>query len=155
MDYCLDVIIRKSDIENTGLSEKVNEWNGEIISYTPAQYLTDSNILFEVIEDHSFYENRYGIGFSEEDIALCLKSDIIRDLEYGINTCPEIPADNTLLVFLKRLTKLTMFYVVLVRNDEDLKERHEIHSEEEMCKVLSDCMKWTDPKDVLLYKKLS
>ncbi len=155
MDYCLDVIIRSNDIENAGLPEKTNEWNGEIISYIPSQYLTDSGIAFEEIEDHSFYENRYGIELSEEDVAMHLKSDIIRDLEYGINTCPEIPANNTLLDFLKRLTKLTMFYVVLVREDEDLKERHEIHSEEEMCKVLSDCMKWTDPKNVLFYKKLS
>lgn len=85
-------------------------------------------------------------------IALSLKSPILHDLEYDINSDLTKLMENTLLIFLKNLSKLSMFYILLLREDENIKEFHEIITDEEMCRVLRDSLKWSNPKDILLFK---
>lgn len=74
-------------------------------------------------------------------------------MEYAVNNHGSVSEENALLNFLNRLTGLSQFYLLMVREDEKVKERYRISSEEEIRIRLSDSLKWSDPKDVLLYKK--
>lgn len=152
MDYNLDIIISKQEIENAGLTEKFCEWNGEKCSYSPAQYVTNSNIEFEKIENIQYFSKISGIAMPRDVIALSLKSDILHDLEYDINSDVTKLMDNILFIFLVNLSKLNMFYIFLLREDENIKELHEIITDEEMCGVLRDSLNWTNPKDILMFK---
>lgn len=152
MDYILDIIINKQEIQSAGLTEKLCEWDGEKYSYTPVQYVTDSNIEFEKIENVQYFNKITGIAMPKDVIALSLKSPILHDLEYDINSDLTKLMENTLLIFLKNLSKLSMFYILLLREDENIKEFQEIITDEEMCRVLRDSLKWSNPKDILLFK---
>ncbi len=152
MDYYLDIVIKKQDIEKAGLKEMVFEWGGEAHSYKPTRYATNTHIEFEQIENSYYIFDSFGITLGKEYIGLGLKSDLLQDLEYAVNSATKKPIDNIILAFLEQLTKLSVFYVFLIREDENIKESYEIISEKEMREKVFECMKWSTPKDVVLYK---
>ena len=84
---------------------------------------------------------------------LHLKSDILFDLECAVNNHKSILEENVLLNFLNKLIELGQFYILMVREDENVKEYYEILTKEEISMRLSDSLRWSNPKDVLLFKK--
>ena len=57
-----------------------------------------------------------------------------------------------MLLFLKDLFELKEFYILLIREDERVKECYRIFTKEEIGDKLSDSLKWDNPKDILLFK---
>lgn len=86
-------------------------------------------------------------------IAYHLKSDVLYDLEYAVNNQESILEENVLLKFLNSLIGLSQFYILMVREDENVKEYYKISTKEEISIRLSDSLRWSNPKDVLLFKK--
>ena len=84
---------------------------------------------------------------------LHLKSDILSDLEYAVNEKESRLEENTLLKFLNKLIELSQFYILMVREDENVKEFYSVSTKEELSIRLSDSLRWSNPKDVLLFKK--
>ena len=84
---------------------------------------------------------------------LHLKSDIFYDLEYAVNNFELKLEENLLLKFLNKLIELSYFYILMVREDENIKESYIISTKEEINIRLSDSLRWSNPKDVLLFKK--
>lgn len=153
MDYVLDIVIPRKELETVKLNERLIEWGDGIYSCDPPQYISDPGIIFEQIEDVQYFNKIIGEELTADSIVLHLKSDILSDLEYAVNNHGSVSEENALLNFLNRLTGLSQFYLLMVREDEKVKERYRISSEEEIRIRLSDSLKWSDPKDVLLYKK--
>ena len=75
-------------------------------------------------------------------------------MEYVINNDESTLEENKLFKFLNELIKLSEFYILMIREDENVKERYRISTEEEIRARLSDSLRWSDPKDVLIYKKM-
>ena len=153
MDYFLDIIIPKKEIETVKLNEKLLEWGEGVYSCSPPQYISDSDIVFEQIEDVQYLNKIIGEELTNDTIVLHLKSDILYDLEYAVNNPESVLEENVLLNFLNRLIELSQFYILMVREDENVKEYYEISTKEEISIRLSDSLRWSNPKDVLLFKK--
>lgn len=153
MDYVLDIIIPKQEAETVKLKEKLVEWGGAVCSYEPPQYVTDTDIIFEQIEDVQYFNQIIGEKLKKDTIVLYLKSDILFDLEYAVNNDESILEENILLDFLNRMIRLSEFYILMVREDENVKECYRISTKEEISVRLSDSLRWSDPKDILLFKK--
>lgn len=153
MDYILDIIILKKEVEIVKLNEKLIEWGDSVYSCEPPQYISDSGIIFEQVEDVQYYNKIIGEELANDTIVLHLRSDILFDLEYAVNNDETILEENILLNFLNKLIKLSQFYILMVREDENVKERYRVSTKEEISIRLSDSLRWSNPKDVLLFKK--
>ena len=153
MDYFLDIIIPKKEIETVKLNEKLLEWGEGVYSCSPPQYISDSDIVFEQIEDVQYLNKIIGEELTNDTIVLHLKSDILTDLEYAVNKHEARLEENILLKFLNNLIELSQFYILMVREDENVKEYYNISTKEELSLRLSDSLRWSNPKDVLLFKK--
>ena len=153
MDYFLDIIIPKKEIGTVKLREKLFEWGEGVYSYNPPQYISDSDIIFEQIVDVQYFSKIVGEELTDDVIVLHLKSDILYDLEYAVNNHESILEENILLKFLNKLIELSQFYILMVREDENVKEYYKISTKEEINIRLSDSLRWSNPKDVLLFKK--
>lgn len=153
MNYFLDIIIPKKEIEIVKLNEKLFVWEEGVYSCNPPQYISDSDIIFEQIEDVQYFSKIVGEELTDDVIVLHLKSDILFDLEYAVNNHKSILEENVLLNFLNKLIELSQFYILMVREDENVKEYYEISTKEEISMRLSDSLRWSNPKDVILFKK--
>ena len=102
MDYFLDIIIPKKEIETVKLNEKLLEWGEGVYSCSPPQYISDSDIVFEQIEDVQYLNKIIGEELTNDTIVLHLKSDVLYDLEYAVNNHESILEENVLLKFLNR-----------------------------------------------------
>lgn len=153
MDYILDIIIPKKEVEIVKLNEKMIEWGEKVYSCNPPQYETDSNIIFEQVEDVQYFSKIIGEELTNDAIILNLKDDILFDLEYAINNDESLLEKNRLFILLNNLFNLSEFHILLVREDEEVKERYSIVTKEEISVRLSDSLNWSNPKDVLLFKK--
>lgn len=120
---------------------------------TSGKNLVDTNIIFEQIEDVQYFNKMIGKELKNDTIVLHLKSSILLDLEYAVNHDKSILEEDVLLTFLKRLIKLSEFYILMIREDENIKERYRISTKEEISVRLSDSLRWSNPKDILVYKK--
>lgn len=85
MDYFLDIIIPKKELDTVKLNEKLFEWEEGAYSCCPPQYISDSDIIFEQIEDVQYFNKIIGEELTNDTIVLHLKSDILYDLEYAVN----------------------------------------------------------------------
>ena len=122
MDYFLDIIIPKKEIETVKLNEKLLEWGEGVYSCSPPQYISDSDIVFEQIEDVQYLNKIIGEELTNDTIVLHLKSDILYDLEYAVNNPESVLEENVLLKFLNKLIELSQFYILMARDDEKVKE---------------------------------
>ncbi len=100
MDYVLDIAIPKKEIEAVKLNEKLMEWGDSAYSCSPPQYITNSNIIFEQIEDVKYFEEIVGKKISNEIVLLNLRSDVLFELEYAINSDNKELWKNELFLFL-------------------------------------------------------
>ena len=153
MDYILNVIIPKKEIGNIDMTEKIIEWEGHIYSCEPPQYITSSNIIFEQVEYIQYFRTVIGNHIDDNMIVLDLKSEILFDLEYSINMDKERLKENKLLAFLSDLFSLSRFYILLVREDEKIKQRYRVEKKEDISVRLCNSLKWSYPIDILLYKE--
>lgn len=152
MDYVLDIIIPKKELEIVNMNEKLIEWGDSVYSCEPPQYITDSNIIFEQVENTQYYNRIVGEKITNDTIVLHLKNDILFDLEYAVNNAEATLEKNELYIFLEELFRLSKFYILLVREDEKVKEWYKIATKEEIGARLSNSLRWSDPKDILLFK---
>ncbi len=152
MDYMLDIFVPKTELNRINLLEVFREWGGEIYPLSPSVYVTDSNIEFIEITDLSHYNRIINLELNKELIGMHLKSDIFNDFEIFANNQLNQGDENALLVFLKSLFSLSKFYILLLREDEIVKEKYEISNVEELEYILLNSVNWASPKDVLLFK---
>ena len=153
MDYVLNIIIPKKEIGNIDLNEKMIEWGGHLYSCDPPRYITSSNIIFEQVENARYFSTVIGKDLGDDTIILDLKSEILFDLEYGVNIDKARLKEDKLLAFLSGLFSLSRFFILLAREDEKVKQRYRVEKEEDISVRLCNSLKRSDPTDILLYKE--
>lgn len=152
MDYMLDIILLRGELDKIKLRESLMEWGGEVYSSSPAIYVSDSEIEFFEVKDFSFYDRYLDLKDKNNLIGLHLKSDILYDFQLFANNKIKKLDENALLDFLKSLFSLSKFYIILTREDELIKEKYKISDLKEFELILLKSLNWLSPKDVLLYK---
>lgn len=82
MDFTLDVMIPKNNIEKANLSEVLVEWAGEYYSQEPRKYSSNSKLVFEQYIDTTYFEYFVGTNFDiDEWVAFRLKGENLQELE--------------------------------------------------------------------------
>lgn len=153
MDFILDIIILKSEVEKVKLHERLIGWGDDIYQYDPPRYSTDSNIIFEQVNNLGYFEKEVGEVFNNDMIALTLKGNFLLELQYAINNTKLTLKENKLALFLCSLFNLNCFYILLMREDERVKRKYEIKEKEEIFAKLYESLNWSNPQDVLLVKR--
>lgn len=64
MDYMLDIIIPRAELDNIRMREVLREWGGTAYSSSPKLFVSDSNIEFVEITELAYY-NRILHFFSQ------------------------------------------------------------------------------------------
>lgn len=152
MDYEFDLIIQKECISKLQLTEVLHEWGGVMYPSAPAEYALSCGIVFYEVEDTDFFKRLMGIDISDSFIILHLKNDLIFELDYTINRNPDKLNENNLLNFIKDLSNLPTFYLLLVRDDERISDVYEVNTKDDIIQALTKCFDWNNPRDVLIYK---
>lgn len=152
MDYELDLIIQRECLSQMQLTEVLHEWGGVMYPSVPAEYVSSYGICFYEVEDIEYFKRLTGKDISDSFIILHLKSDLVFELDYTINRNPDKLNENNLLSFIKDLSDLPEFYLLLVREDERISDIYEINTREEIVRALTKCFDWNNPRDVLICK---
>lgn len=154
MDYILDIVILDKEIELAGLKEQMCEWAGTLYSREPKQFRTASGITFEQFEHTDVPQLRKStnINLCKNAVLLHFTGSVYSELGYDINTDLSKWTQNRMLEFLKGLSALSMFYILLVREDEGIKDIYDVNTAEEIEKVLIKSLKGTALKDILISK---
>ena len=145
MYYILDILIEKKQIGKLHLLESLAEWGGEQFSRNPPQYTKYSTLLFE-----EYLEKDY---FSKEFVALHFKGSLL-DLEISVNHKAKKFYDNEIILFLTDLFMLKQFAIFLIREEEYIDEKYEICDKKELYNIILNSLDWTNPKGVLITRKL-
>lgn len=81
MNYILDILLPKSEMNKINLSELLVEWGGEKFSQTPQKYTNNSKLFFAEYTDKEYYERFFGTQYPiAQYIALHLEGTLL-DLE--------------------------------------------------------------------------
>lgn len=154
MDYILDIIIRKSEIEKIGLTEKLILWGDEKFSCSPPQYTTGTELMFEQVMDVSCYQKVLPeTAEKEQYLPLILKGNFLKDLECMVYFQKENLTENPLLNFMMKLVELEEFYILLVREDEVVKEQYAVSKASEIREIICNVWNEKNPSDILITKK--
>lgn len=153
MDFTLDIIIPKLEINKLDLTEYLIEWGGTLFSQEPPRYKSSSNLIFEQFVDLKYYSNLLGDELNVENyIALGLKGEHLLDLKFIVNTQMEKIKNNPLLIFLTELLRLNQFYIFLLRDDEGIGKKYEVDKKEELIEIICNSLKYSTAEDVLITK---
>ncbi len=151
MDYILDILISKDDINQLNLSESLIEWGGELLSQDPPKYSNNSKLSFEEYKDIQYYERFIGSNFDIENcIALHLEGMHLLDLELLINNKSQEIVSTELISFLVDLLKLDVFAILLIRDEECIDKKYKINKKEELVDVICNSLNWSNPEGVLI-----
>ena len=154
MNFLLDIIIPKDEMKKVDLEEQLIEWGGEMFSQEPVKYIGRKKLVFEQLTSLKYHCKLLGDNLNEKKYcALVLKGEELSKLEFIINRREKDLESDLLYLFLKSLITLSSFYIFLVREDEDIKERYEIENGKELRNVLCKSLSWITPKDIVILKK--
>lgn len=153
MNFLLDIVIQKDEIKKLDLEEELIEWGGEKFSQDPIKYIWKRALVFEQLTSLKYHCDLLGDDLDEKKYsALIFKGEELSELEFLANNYEKNLRSNLLFVFLEKLITLSSFYVFLLREDECIKERYKIEKIDELKGVLCECLSWTMPKDILIFK---
>ena len=154
MNFLLDIIIPKDEMKKVDLEEQLIEWGGEMFSQEPVKYIGRKKLVFEQLTSLKYHCKLLGDNLNEKKYcALVFKGEELSKLEFIINRREKDLESDLLYLFLKSLITLSSFYIFLVREDEDIKERYEIETGKELRNVLCKSLSWITPKDIVILKK--
>ena len=151
MEYILDIVIPKEEINKIDLQEQLVSWGEEIFSRDPRKFVSGSNLVFEQAEDLEYYSRLLNENLdADKYIALCLKDKSLYDLDFIVNTKKNELNNNGLVNFLSELIPLREFYIFLLREDEPIKQKSAVKNKNELIALLCDSMEWSNQKDILI-----
>ena len=125
-----------------------------MFSQEPVKYIGRKKLVFEQLTSLKYHCKLLGDNLNEKKYcALVFKGEELSKLEFIINRREKDLESDLLYLFLKSLITLSSFYIFLVREDEDIKERYEIENGKELRNVLCKSLSWITPKDIVILKK--
>lgn len=154
MNFILDIVILKTDLNKLNISEQFVEWGGEKSPQVPAKYTHKSGMVFHENVDN-YYKKVLGNVDIEKYIALNLESSHLSELEFSVNHQELNEISNELIGFFDELyDTLEEFFVFLFRDEEEIDSQCVVKNQYELRNMFCNSLKWESPKGVLIAKKL-
>lgn len=85
--------------------------------------------------------------------ALTLQGEALTDLAFTINRQREKLEENTLMRFLLGLLNLDCFYVVLLRDEEEIDRRYQVRNRAELLEAVCQGLNWESPQGIIITKE--
>lgn len=124
-------LIPKKQIKISKFSGNIGKRDGEVFSKDPPEFSFDSQLFFYQNRDLEYYYNVLGVR-AKRYFALTLQGEALTDLAFTINRKREKLEENTLCSFLLGLLNLDCFYVVLLRDEEEIDRRYQVRNRAEL-----------------------
>lgn len=157
MDFMLDILLPKKEINKLDIKEFLFEWGGEEFSQDPPIYKNDTGLEFKQMQDLGYYERCFK-KYIEEDldihkyISLTLCGDYVSDLEFAVNKKNKNANADTMLKFLEKLSDLENFAIFLIRDEEEIDARYRVNTKEDLTRIFCNCLNWDSPEGALITK---
>ncbi|MEY8382254.1 hypothetical protein AALG83_03700 [Christensenellaceae bacterium 44-20] len=151
MNFILDVLIPEKQIELINLSEILAEWGGEVFPKETREFLFESTLVFHQNPDLKYYQGILG-GELENYIALTLQGEELTNLAYLVNAQREEAKKNILMRFFKQLLSLEHFYILLLKEEEEIDRKYQIGNADELLTAICQSLNWTSPEGSVIAK---
>ena len=151
MGFILDVLIPKDQNDKVGLSEVLVEWGGERFSEEVPKFSFDSTVPFRQNKDLEYFQEILGEKL-DNYIALTLQGKELMDLEFLVNNKSDAIKENVLIRFLEKLLELDSFYIVLLKDEEEIDGRYQVRNRKELWEIISRSLDWKSPKGAIITK---
>ncbi len=157
MVFSLEIFLKEKDVRKVNILELLVEWGGEFLSQDPPKYVYNSTLTFEQFLDIEYYK-KYHKKVIENDfdfdeyVAFRLLGGKMLELEKLINTCDEKLKTDVLICYLKEVSKLDTYGMILLREEECIDKRYRINSEKELIDTVCNCLKWDAPEGAFITK---
>ena len=152
MSFILDILIPKKQIKLANLAETLAKWDGEVFSKDPPEFSFDSQLFFYQNRDLEYYYNVLGVR-AKRYFALTLQGEALTDLAFTINRQREKLEENTLMRFLLGLLNLDCFYIVLLRDEEEIDRRYQVRNRAELLEAVCQGLNWESPQGIIITKE--
>lgn len=155
MDYILDILVPKKDIDKLGIEEMFVEWGGEEFSQDPKKFKYQTTLFFQEHKNLKYYEKILKADLKLfEFVALTLRGDSLSNLEFMVNRNKNYRLEeNELINFIYKLYKvIDIFCILLLLNEDQIDEQYNIVNDEEAIKIFTKSLKWESPKGIIISK---
>ena len=137
MDFYIDIVISENDLNNCGITEIVDTWEGKIIRKEPREFTKGSIKLAEL------GPNGYGEEINKK-IVLNISSGL-HDIEVKCNLDKEGLDNNDVFAFIKEIAKLDEYVITIGYYDEKVLEEVESDNEDVLKDVFIKALNWDKP----------
>lgn len=154
MDYTLDVIISKQDLDFLNIPEIKVEWCGEVFSQDPKRYMFRGAVLLYENTNFTYYHKFVDDYFDGENyLALVLELRCLKELEHEVN---HLRSEKMIIEFSDFLNEIYKaeepFCILLGIDDELLNKKILINDVNEARDLLFRCLDWKFPQSLLIVK---
>ena len=152
MDFILDVIVLREQLQQMNINEVYFELEGEKLSQEPRKFEhNNSSLIFEELTD-DYYGNIISDYNDEKYIVLTLDSHILLELYDEINKNFDVKQNEVILFLNKLFSEFNNFYVVLFRDEEYIDEQYEISDSEEFTDLFCNALNKFSPRGIVVSK---
>ena len=152
MNFILDILIPEKQVRLANLSEVLVEWGEETFSKEPPEFSFESQLIFDQNRDSEYYGKMLGAR-KKDYIALTLQGDELADLALAINRQRENLEKNVLMRFLLGLLNLDYFYILLLKEEEELDRYYQVKNKTELLQAVCQGLNWESPQGILITKR--
>lgn len=153
----LNISLKSKNLKKAKIQEKFVEWGGELFSQDPPQYTYNNSLIFGEFLDNSYFKEYYGrlIG-NDFDIdkyrTFRLLGEDLLEMERLVNISSPAIINNEVHKFIVSLSEISDFVIFLIRDEEEIDIKYQLHSGDELINIICSCMCWDSPKGALIVK---
>ena len=152
MDFILDVIVLREQLQQMNINEVNFELKGEKLSQKPRKFEhNNSSLIFEELTD-DYYGNIISDYNDEKYIVLTLDSHILLELYDEINQDLDVKQNEVILFLNKLFSEFNNFYVALFRDEECIDEKYVISDYEEFTDLFCNALNRFTPRGIVVSK---
>lgn len=151
MDFILDIILLRNELENLNIIEECIEWGGEMLSQEPPKYIYNSVLKFHESIDN-YYQKKIENFDNEKYIILTLEGSQVSSLSGAINKGKDISQDDLMLFFNALYNKLDKFHIFLYKDEECIDREYVISDEKEFVVIFCSALNWLTPQGIAISK---
>ncbi|MBQ6943999.1 MAG: hypothetical protein IJN43_06665 [Ruminococcus sp.] len=142
MDYSLDVIVSKSDLDNIGFKEKTFIWEGREHSLSPREFFIDDNIIFLEVTHGTIYD----ILLRDTEI----HNPVILTLYRKYNSVEKVINNDRIMTLYNNITKIKKVELYLWKDDEVIDKEYKFEETMNVSKMMKEAIE--NNKNILIYR---
>lgn len=151
MDFIMDIIILRSELDKLNINEEYVEWGGERFSQEPRKYAYNIALKFYECKD-SYYQRVIEEYDGEKYIVLTLDEQKLSSLYDEINKGKDVMQDDLILFFNTLYNNLDKFHIFLYRDEECIDERYLINDVQKFVDLFCGSLNKMTPQGISVSK---